>query len=171
MPHNEARATVSTRLAKSGDLEAIRSIYNQAIEDRSATLETAPYDSFDMEQWWSRHDERYAVVVAVEADGSILGWASLNRFSERCAHSAIADLSVYVKRDERGRGVGRLLIGDLERRARGSFHKIVLHALNANERGKRLYVGAGFREVGVLHEHGMLDDAFVDIVVMEKLLP
>jgi phosphinothricin acetyltransferase len=50
------------------------------------------------------------------------------------------------------------------------FHKIVLHALNRNEAGKRLYRKAGFIEVGVFKEHGRLDGRFVDIVAMELLL-
>jgi RimJ/RimL family protein N-acetyltransferase len=59
----------------------------------------------------------------------------------------------------------------LEPLARGAgFHKIVLHALNTNEHGKRLYRKCGFAEVGVFREHGELDGQFVDVVAMEKLL-
>jgi RimJ/RimL family protein N-acetyltransferase len=63
------------------------------------------------------------------------------------------------------------LLFELERVAKtGAFHKIVLHALNANDQGKRLYARAGFVEVGVLKEHGILDGRCVDVVAMEKLL-
>lgn len=161
--------SLSTRAASAADLEAIRTIYNQGIDDRIATLDTDPKSPDDIAAWWSQHDDRYAVLVALE-EGTVVGWASLNRFSHRCAHSAIADLSVYVARPQRGKGIGKTLLGDLERRARGSFHKIVLHALNANAAGKRLYASLGFREVGVFREHGRLDGAFVDVVAMEKLL-
>jgi L-amino acid N-acyltransferase YncA len=151
------------------DLEAIRGIYNQGIEDRIATLETDTKSPDDIAAWWSEHDDRYAVVVAVE-ERAVVGWASLNRFSHRCAHSAIADLSVYVARSERGIGIGKILLSDIEQRACGSFHKIVLHALNDNVAGKRLYAAAGFREVGVFREHGQLDGRLVDVVAMEKLM-
>lgn len=161
--------SISTRAANAADLETIRIIYNQGIEDRIATLDTDAKSANDIVAWWSAHDDKYAVVVAVEKD-AVLGWASLNRFSHRCAHGAIADLSVYVARSERGKGVGKILLSDLEDRARGSFHKIVLHALNKNEAGKRLYAAFGFREVGVFREHGRLDGTFVDVVAMEKLL-
>jgi len=160
---------IAARAAGRDDLEAIRRIYNEGVEDRTATLETEPKSSEDMAAWWSDHDQRYAVLVAVE-ENAVVGWASLNRFSHRCAHNAIADLSVYVARSERGKGIGTILLRDLERHAREAFHKIVLHALNDNAAGKRLYATAGFREVGVFREHGQLDGKLVDVVAMEKLL-
>lgn len=110
------------------------------------------------------------MVVATEA-GNVVGWASLNRFSGRCAHRDIADLSVYVARSCRGRGIGAQLLRALEERARtAGFHKIVLHALDTNEWGKRLYRKAGFVEVGVFREHGVLDGQRMDVIAMEKII-
>ena len=116
------------------------------------------------------HDERYVVLVATESE-NIVGWASLNRFSQRCAHADIADLSVYVARRRRGRGVGYALLARLAGEAiQGGFHKIVLHALNTNESGKRLYRKSGFVEVGVFKEHGVVGGQYVDVIAMERLL-
>lgn len=162
--------SLTTRRATENDLGAIRRIYNEGIEDRIATLEIDPKTDAEMADWWRQHDTRYAVLVAVE-HGAVVGWASLNRFSHRCAHAEIADLSVYVGRAHRGRGVGYALLAALEPIAlEGNFHKLVLHALNANEHGKRLYLKSGFAHVGVFKEHGMLDGRRVDVVAMEKLL-
>ena len=123
-----------------------------------------------MQRWWRLH-EGFPVVVAIASDVPV-GWASLNRFSNRCAHAGVADLSVYVARSHRGRGVGTMLLRELEHEAlRAGFLKIVLHALDANETGKRLYRKAGFIEVGVFREHGLLGDRRVDVVAMEKILP
>ncbi|HEV3196089.1 MAG TPA: arsinothricin resistance N-acetyltransferase ArsN1 family A [Candidatus Cybelea sp.] len=158
------------RRATPGDLEAIRRIYNEGIEDRVATLETDPKPLAEIQRWWSDHDDCFTVLVATDA-AAIIGWASLNRYSQRCAHAAIADLSVYVSRSHRGRGVGSALLRALESHAiAAGFHKIVLHALNDNEHGKRLYRRSGFREVGVFREHGIVDGRHVDVVLMEKLL-
>ncbi len=161
---------LEVRPASHADLEAVRQIYNEGIEDRIATLDRDPKSLAEMERWWTQHSGRYTVLVATDAR-DILGWASLNPFSERCAHSDIADLSVYVRRDKRAQGVGRALLTRLvECAARGGFHKIVLHALNGNESGKRLYRKCGFSEVGVFKEHGIVDGAHVDVVAMERLL-
>lgn len=158
------------REATDDDLEAIRQIYNHGIEDRIATLDTGPKTRDEMEAWWTQHGDRFAVIVALAGD-TIVGWASLNPFSQRCAHTEIADLSVYVARGHRGHGVGSILLQKLDAHAiAGGFRKIVLHALDGNEPGKRLYRKSGFTEVGVFKEHGEIDGRFVDVVAMEKLL-
>jgi phosphinothricin acetyltransferase len=163
-------AQVQVRSASAGDLESIRRIYNEGIEDRVATLESDLKTVDDIAEWWAQHDARFAVLVAA-ADGEISGWASLNRFSHRCAHSGIADLSVYVARAHRGHGLGYALLRELELcAAENGFHKIVLHALDTNEHGKNLYRKCGFTQVGVFREHGMLDGNYVDVLAMEKLL-
>jgi L-amino acid N-acyltransferase YncA len=158
------------RAANDRDLDAIRAIYNQGIEDRIATLETELRTADDIAAWWRQHDARYSVLVATQ-NGVVVGWASLNRFSHRCAHAAIADLSVYVVRTHRGHGIGQTLLASLEPLARtAGFHKIVLHALNANDHGKRLYRKCGFADVGIFKEHGQLEGRYVDVVAMEKVL-
>jgi L-amino acid N-acyltransferase YncA len=158
------------RRPASDDLEAIRRIYNEGVEDRVATLEHGTKSRHEIEKWWREHDDRYAVLVATHA-GDVVGWASLNRFSHRCAHAEVADLSIYVARRHRGRGVGYALLTALADEAvQNGFHKIVLHALNGNEQGKRLYRKAGFREVGVFHEHGLLDGRYADVIAMERIL-
>lgn len=161
---------VAVRRASADDLDAVCRIYNEGIEDRVATLDTEPKSAADIQAWWRDHDGPYAVLVASES-GAVVGWASLNRFSHRCARSRIADLSVYVARTHRGRGIGSELLRRLEERARAEgFRKIVLHALDSNEHGKRLYRKCGFREVGVFEKHGVIDGGFADVVAMEKVL-
>jgi phosphinothricin acetyltransferase len=159
------------RSAAPGDLESIRRIYNEGIEDRIATLDEDPKTPGDIAAWWANHRDRYAVLVAEDGAGAVAGWASLNPYSHRCAYGGVADLSIYVAREMRGAGVGSVLLASLERRAAElDFHKIVLFALTSNARGCALYRKHGYREVGVFREHGRLDGIYMDVVAMEKLL-
>jgi phosphinothricin acetyltransferase len=101
----------------------------------------------------------------------VAGWASLNVFNARRAYEHVADLSLYVERGSRGRGVGRQLLDALVLTARElGYHKLVLAAFPWNEAGMRAYRRAGFREVGIYKEQGRLDGRWVDTVVMEKIL-
>jgi phosphinothricin acetyltransferase len=165
-----APSSLLVRNAQATDLAAIREIYNQGIVDRIATLDEDPKSEADVRAWFDQHGVRYAVVVA-QRDETIVGWASLNPYSHRCAYHGVADLSVYVERSARGSGVGTALLNEIELLAhRAGFHKIVLFALAENDAGLRLYHKLRYRDVGVFKEHGRIDGRFVDVIAMEKLL-
>jgi phosphinothricin acetyltransferase len=152
-------------------LDDIRRIYNEGIADRIATLDEDPKTPEEMAGWWADHLGRYAVLVAEDPNGVVLGWASLNPYSHRCAYQGVADLSVYVARNARARGVGSALLIALEKSANAhGFHKIVLFTLPFNADGQRLYRRCGYREVGVFREQGRLDGNLVDVMAMEKIL-
>lgn len=105
------------------------------------------------------------------APATIIAWGSLNVFNPREAYRFVADFSVYVERAWRGKSVGSLLLERLIALARQhGFHKMVLSAFPTNTSGVALYEKFGFRAVGIYHEQGLLDGAWVDTLVMEKLL-
>jgi L-amino acid N-acyltransferase YncA/DNA-binding transcriptional ArsR family regulator len=153
------------------DAAAIARIYNQGIEDRVATLETQLRTAEERTEWLAARGPRHPVIVAADGAGSVIGWASLNQFNPRAAYDHVVDLSIYVAREQRGRGVGDALLGVLEARARMlGYHKLVLAAFPTNAPGMRLYERHGFSTVGIYHEQGQLDGRWVDVIVMEKLL-
>ena len=159
------------RDATAADAAAIARIYNQGIEDRVATLETQLRSAEERAEWLAARGPRHPVLVAVDNDATVVGWGSLNQFNPRPAYDHVADFSVYVGREQRGRGVGDALLGALDRRAREiGYHKLVLAAFPNNAPGMRLYRRHGFSTVGVYHEQGLLDGHWVDVIVMEKLL-
>lgn len=158
------------REARLLDLESIMNIYNEGIEDRVATLETDTKDLSYMEEWFHSHSERYKVLVA-EEDGEVVGWVSLNPYNNRCAYTGVADLSVYIARNSRGKGIGSRLLTAIDRAAReNGFHKIVLFTFPFNESGQKLYQKQGYRTVGTFNNQGILEGKFVDVMAMEKLL-
>ena len=161
---------VTVRPANAADVPEITRIYNEGIRDRLATLETEERTAQERLAWLKARDERHPVLVAERA-GAIAGWGSLNVFNARPAYAHVADFSIYVGQETRGAGVGKVLLATLIERARElGYHKLVLAAFPQNEAGMRLYARFGFREVGVYREQGLLDGAWVDVVIMERLL-
>ncbi|HEX2916031.1 MAG TPA: arsinothricin resistance N-acetyltransferase ArsN1 family A [Chloroflexia bacterium] len=168
-PGRNEGSSLEVRLANEEDLPAITRIYNEGIEDQ-ATLETELRTVEERRQWLHARGERHPVLVAVRED-KVVGWASLNPFSPRQAYRFVADLSVYVDRKERGKGIGSVLLAALIEQARTlGYHKLVLtsfaHAIASN----RLYVKCGFRHVGDYREQGQLNGQWVDTRLMELIL-
>ena len=165
-----ARQEIRLRDATQADVPSICAIHNQGIEDRVATLDVDPHTLDEQRAWFIRHGPSHPVIVA-DAVGEPIGRASLNQFSGRMAYRFVADLSVYVERGWRGRGIGTLLLRAIDARARTlGYHKIVLSAFPSNQAGLRLYEKFGFRTVGIYHEQGLVDGRWVDTIIMEKLL-
>lgn len=163
-------STTTVRLATEEDTESILRIYNQGIEDRIATLETEVKDSAYIEAWFQAHQDRYTVLVG-EKDGLVVGWASINPYSHRCAYNGVADLSIYIDRNFRGQGVGSTLLKSLENAAtQNDFYKIVLFTFPFNQGGQGLYQKMGYRQVGLFEKQGVMDGQFIDVMIMEKLL-
>ena len=162
--------TLNVRPASLDDAEAITTIYNQGIVDRVATLETALRTPAERREWLTQRGPRHPVIVA-DADGAVVGWASLNSFNLREAYAHVVDFSIYVERGWRGKGVGTALLARLIGLARSlGYHKMALVALPHNEAGLTLYSRAGFTRVGIYHEQGQLDGRWVDVLIMEKIL-
>ena len=182
-------ADYRTRPAAPADAADIARIYNQGIEDRLATLETELRTPTERAQWLAARSPRHPVIIAertTEPDAAsnrpptsraglagpaTTGWASLNVFNAREAYRFVADISVYVDRGWRGKGVGGVLLARLIELGREhGFHKLVLSAFPFNQAGMALYEKFGFRTVGIYREQGLLDGAWVDTIIMEKLL-
>lgn len=159
------------RKASAEDLTEILEIYNQGIEDGLATFEEDLKDKDYMENWFAAHQGRYAVFVAVNEEGKITGWASINPYNTRAAYYGVGELSIYIHREFRGKGIGQKLLQVLEDEARlQEFYKIVLFTFPINNLGQGLYRKLNYREVGLFKNQGRLKGKFVDVMLMEKLL-
>lgn len=159
---------MEARPANPPDAEAIARIYNQGIEDRTATFETRPRTKRDVARWF---DGTHPIVVVTEA-GRVIAFAATFSYRPRKCYAGIAEVSVYVNRDARRRGAGRLALAELLQAAeRESFWKLVSRIFPENTASLALVRSAGFREVGIYQKHGQLDGVWRDVVIVERLIP
>jgi len=155
------------RAATPRDADAIARIYNQGIEDRVATFETRLRTAADIEAWF---DDRHPVVV-VEDETGVLAFAATSTYRPRECYAGIAEFSVYVAREARGKGAGRLAMRALIDAARAAgFWKLLSRVFPENTASLRLCLSVGFREVGLYRNHGRLDGAWRDVVIVERLI-
>lgn len=162
------RPAVLVRTATEADLPDITRIYNQGIEDK-ATLETELRSVEERREWLLARTSRHPVLVAVQ-QGKVLGWALLNPFSPRQGYRFVADISIYIARENRYQGFGSSLMPELIRRAKAlDYHKLALSTFPFSA-GVSLYERSGFTLVGDYHEQGLLAGKWVDTRIMELLL-
>jgi len=158
---------MKARSAIREDAAAMALIYNQGIEDRTATFETAVRSEEDVQSWF---DVAHPLVV-VEDDDEIIAFGSTYAYSSRPCYAGIAECSVYVRRDKRGLGAGHLALEALLRAAEAAgFWKLTSRVFVENEPSRKLIRSLGFREVGIHEKHAKLDGVWRDVIVVERLI-
>ena len=156
--------------ATTADAAAIAGIYNQGIEDRGATFETQPRTADEMAARIA-DGERFPLLVARD-HGVPVGWAGLSSYRPRACYDGIAEFSIYIDRASRGQGVGRQLLTSLVDAARDrGYWKLVSRIFPSNAGSRALCRACGFREVGTYEKHGRLDGQWLDVVIVERLIP
>ena len=160
---------VTVRDAVPADAAAIAAIYNEGIEERTATFETRLRTAADVGAWLAA-GARLPVLVAADG-GAARGWARIAPYSDRPAYAGVGEVSAYVARAARGRGVGRALLTALRGRAEElGYWKLTGKLFTGNVASAALVRRCGWREVGTHLRHGRLDGRWRDVSVVELLL-
>jgi len=159
------------RAALPTDASAVAAIYNQGIVERSSTFETTLRSAEDMLER-IKAAARFPVLVAVDPDGVVLGWAALSAYRARACYAGIAEFSVYLDSKARGQGAGKqLLTGLIEAAEKLGYWKLLSRAFPFNTASRALCRSCGFREVGTYEKHAKLGDSWLDVVIVERLIP
>lgn len=165
-------STFHPRPATLSDREAIARIYNAGIAERAYTFETRPRTPEDIAGWLGGRFPVWVVEEAAGEGGRVVAFASTGAYSPRECYAGVADFSVYVAPEARGRGAGPVAARALLEAAwAAGFHKLTSRVFAANAHSRAMLGKLGFREVGVHQRHGQLEGVWHDIVVVERLLP
>ena len=161
---------VTIRKATINDLEAITVIYNDAIINTMATFDTQPKNLEEQKVWFDRHDSKRPILIA-EMDGDVVGWASLSEWADRCAYSDAAELSIYIRKENRGKGIGKnLLEVTLQEGKKVGLHTIIARIEKRNEVMIHVLEKYGFVRIGVMREVGRKFGKLLDVVLMQIIL-
>jgi len=158
------------RLATSDDVEATRAIYNIEVTESTVTFDLVPRSTEEQRSWLTARSGAHAVLVA-EDEGEVVGFASLSPFRDRPAYSTTVENSVYVRRDPRGKGVGKLLLDELITVATSpGFHAVIARIVGDHEASIALHRSLGFEVVGTEREVGRKFGRWLDVLEMQRLL-
>jgi len=161
---------VDIRLARLDDAEAIRTIYNVEVSTSTVTFDLVPRTLDEQVTWLHARSGAHAVVVAEES-GEVVGFGSLSPFRDRPAYNGTVEDSVYVRGDQRGKQVGRQLVSELlDLAAQHGFHTVVARIVGGHDASIGLHRSLGFVEIGTEREVGRKFGAWLDVVVMQRML-
>ncbi len=172
MPHYGFHVTepLEIHTARPDEAAFIGRIYDEGIADGNATFATGPHPAEERERWLAARPSN-APVFCAHLAGAPLGWSALAPFSHRPWYVGVAEYTVYVAREARGRGVGGQLLTHLLASApEYGYWKLVGLILADNAAGLRLADALGFRTVGTHRAHATLSGRWRDVTLVERHL-
>lgn len=159
------------RSAGREDIPAILAIYNDAVLNTTAIWNETPSELAGRTAWY---DERVAAgfpVLVAEEDGAVLGYATYGPFRPHEGYRHTAELSIYVRADTRGRGIGKALMGALVSTATERGVHVLVGGIEAgNEGSVRLHAAFGFEMGAVLPQVGAKFGRWLDLLFMYRVL-
>jgi L-amino acid N-acyltransferase len=168
-----ADSGVNIREAEVDDVAAIHRIYNHYVTRSVATFAMIEEAIEDRHGWFQIHmQEDLPIVVIEDGKGQVFGWASVSRYSGRCAYRQSVEASVYLAPEYVGRGYGSLLLDTILEQAAGRhYHCVIALICTENEGSIHLFKSRDFEQVGILREVGRKFDRWLDVMILQKLLP
>jgi phosphinothricin acetyltransferase len=163
---------MEVRDAAEEDIQTITGIYNDAVQNSTAIWNDTTIDEANRRLWLSeRRKAGYPVLVAVNAAEGVLGYASFGDWRAWDGYRHTVEHSVYVRADQRGKGVGEALVRALIERARKIGKHVMVAGIEANNVGSvRLHEKLGFEQVGHLKQVGAKFGSWLDLLFLQLVL-
>lgn len=162
MPH-------AIRDAVDADLPGILAIYNDAVQNSTAIWNETLIDLTNRRAWLAeRTAAGFPVLVATNADGEVLGYASYGTWRSIEGFRQTVEHSVYVRGDQQGKGLGKALLLVLIERARAAdLHVLVAAIESENIASIRLHERLGFITTGQMPQVGRKFGRWLDLTFMQ----
>ncbi len=138
------------RKIKTGDLEAVNDIYNQAVQSKYQTAETEFTSLEYRRSWYEEHQVAHYPIFVYEENGEVTGWISLSEYRKgRRALRYTSEVSYYIRKDKQGRGIGIKLLDYAIRKARDyNIKTLIAILLEPNTPSIRLLEKFNFQKWG-----------------------
>jgi len=157
------------REARLADLEAIDRIYDHYVLHSTCTAQLEPAGMDARLAWFADHDARHPIVVAEQADGTIVGWGSLSWYNRRAGYAETVEDSIYVAHDAHRRGIGSAILSHLVRRGTRLGHRTMIAGIAGDQAPSiALHARHGFVEVGRLRDVIRKFETLLDVVYMQR---
>jgi len=160
------------------DANELLAIYEVYVRNTAISFE---YEVPSIEEFTSRIrsiSEKYPYLKASDSEGNIAGFAYAGSFKSRKAYDWAVETTIYVKKDCRGRGIGKLLYSALEEELNAmgilNMNACIAYTEQPDEyldnSSNYFHQSMGFSLVGTFHKCGYKFNRWYDMIWMEKMI-
>ena len=158
------------RPVTAGYSEKLLEIYSYYVENTAVSFETETPSPAEFSERIAVISSKYPYLVCLTGD-EITGYAYASKHRERAAYRFDVDVSVYLRRDMRGMGLGTALYARLfEELDRRGYYNAYAAITLPNDQSISLHRKFGFAEIGVHHRTGYKFNKWHDVLWLEKAI-
>lgn len=172
LPQGEDAPGFTLRDAGPGDGAAIAAFWNPMITGSAVTFNPDAKSPAEIEAMAaSRQAAGHAFLLAVDAGGTVLGFATYAQFRGGAGYGRTMEHTIILTPAAQGRGVGRALMAAIEVHARAAgVHSLIAGVSAENPAGRAFHAAVGFAEIAVLPQVGHKFGRWMDLILMQKIL-
>ncbi len=144
--------------------EAVKTIYEEGIATGNATFQTA---APSWQEWDDSHIKNCRIIATM--NNEVLGWAALSPVSSRCVYAGVAEVSIYVAPNARGKNIGSLLLRELINQSeQNGIWTLQSGIFPENKASIALHEKNGFRILGYREKIGRMGSSWRDNISLER---
>jgi L-amino acid N-acyltransferase YncA len=172
-PTPETPFEFTIRDARLTDLPHVREIYNHYVLNSTVTFDETPMTLATLRKRFEKLDHLgMPFIVAENPAGQLLGYAYVYPWKEKAAYRFTVENSIYLGPASTGKGLGKVLLGELIERSRAAGIKEIIAVIA--DKGADASIGMhknfGFKEIGHMGKVGFKFDRWLGTVLMQKSL-
>ena len=173
----EKRRLHEIRDAKIADARHLLEIYDYYVKNTAITFE---YETPSLDEFTARMQntmKRYPYLV-IEKDGRIVGYAYAGVFKDRAAYDRSCETTIYIDRNERKNGLGRMLYEALAEKLKEmgilNLYACIGYPDDEDEyltrNSAEFHEYLGYSKVGEFHRCGYKFGRWYNMIWMEKII-
>ncbi len=147
------------------DGEKVIEIFQEGIDGGNATFEQ------NVPTWeaWDNKFFKICRYVLEDENENIVGWAALQPISNRDCFKGVAEVSIYLKNEFQGKGLGKMLLRKLILDSEEhEFWTLQSGIFPENEASINVHLNLGFRKVGTRERVGQMNGVWRDVILLER---
>lgn len=155
---------------KEKDFELIKEIYDYYILHSTATYYTEKISIKELREFIPVGNKKYKSFL-IKIDDECCGFCYLSQYKKRQAYDRTAEVSLYLKPEYTGKGIGKTALTYLEKVAKENGISVLLGIISGdNENSIKLIEHSGYEKCGHYKQIGEKFNKILDVVSYQKII-
>jgi L-amino acid N-acyltransferase YncA len=152
------------------DLELVKEIYDYYIENSTSTYYTEKISIGELKEFIPVEHKKYKSFI-IKVDNEPCGFCYISQYKKRQAYDRTAELSLYLRPEYSGKGIGKSVIEFLEKTAQNNGISVLIGIISGdNESSIKLFEKNGYEKCAHYKQVGEKFGKVLDVVSYQKIL-